>query len=293
MTDPIYGKSIAVGVSGSIACYKAIDLISKLVQAGAAVDVMMTKASLQFVTPNSFASITNRPVSTNLFDPNSEIGINHVAIAERSDIVIIAPATAQTMARLALGFSDDPLTSTVLATSSPVLICPAMDGNMYSNPATQENINKLAKRGYTIIGPEEGRLASGLLGKGRLVETSTILGHTRSIMGSDGDLKNKKIVISAGGTQEKIDPVRFITNRSSGKMGYALAETARNLGANVELISGPVSIHAPSELNITNIETAREMYDAVSQHLDVDYIIMCAAVSDYTPHQQSNIKIKP
>ena len=293
MTDPIYGKSIAVGVSGSIACYKAIDLISKLVQAGAAVDVMMTKASLQFVTPNSFASITNRPVSTNLFDPNSEIGINHVSIAERSDIVIIAPATAQTMARLALGFSDDPLTATVLATSSPVLICPAMDGNMYSNPATQENINKLAKRGYTIIGPEEGRLASGLFGKGRLVETSTILGHTRSIIGSDGDLKNKKIVISAGGTQEKIDPVRFITNRSSGKMGYAIAEAARNRGAETIIVAAPNMQITPVGTRVKNVISAEDMKNAiVDECIDADVIIMAAAVADWKPKFVSKSKFK-
>lgn len=293
MTDPIYGKSIAVGVSGSIACYKAIDLTSKLVQAGATVDVMMTKASLQFVTPNSFASITNRPVSTNLFDPNSEIGINHVAIAERSDIVIIAPATAQTMARLALGFSDDPLTATVLATSSPVLICPAMDGNMYSNQATQENINKLVDRGFVIIGPGEGRLASGLFGKGRLVKTSTILGNARYIMGSNGDLKNKKIVISAGGTQEKIDPVRFITNRSSGKMGYAVAEAARNRGAETVIVAAPNMQMTPVGTRVKHVISAEEMKNAiVHECIDADVIIMAAAVADWKPKSVSKSKFK-
>jgi len=293
MTDPIYGKSIAVGVSGSIACYKAIDLISKLVQAGAAVDVMMTKASLQFVTPNSFASITNRPVSTNLFDPNSEIGINHVSIAERSDIVIIAPATAQTMARLALGFSDDPLTATVLATSSPVLICPAMDGNMYESPATQANIATLKERGIHLAGPEVGHLASGQTGIGRLIEPQQIASHIRLILGRNGDLAGKKIVVSAGGTRESLDPVREITNRSSGKMGYAIAEAALDRGSSVVLVSTPTNLSSPVGATVVLVKDAADMYQAIiTESKDADGLVMAAAVADWQPVASSGQKAK-
>ena len=227
---PLEGRNVALGVSGSIACYKAVDLASKLVQLGAEVDVMMTPAAREFVVPLTFAAITHRPVAESLFDPRSELLIDHVAIAERADVVIVAPATAQTIAKLALGFADDSISATVLATAAPVIVCPAMDANMYDSPATQANVETLASRGVTIAGPAEGRLASGLIGKGRLLETADLLGYVRLVLGRSGDMAGRKVVVNAGGTQEEIDPVRFISNRSSGKMGYAIAEAAIDRG---------------------------------------------------------------
>ena len=207
---PLEGRSVALGVSGSIASYKAVDLASKLVQLGAEVDVMMTPAAREFVAPLTFAAITHRPVAESLFDPRSEMWIDHVAIADRANVVIVAPATAQTIAKLALGFADDPISATVLATAAPVIVCPAMDANMYDNPATLANVETLASRGVTIAGPAEGRLASGLMGKGRLLETAELLGYVRLVLGRTGDLAGRKVVVSAGGTQEDIDPVRFM-----------------------------------------------------------------------------------
>ena len=196
---PLEGRNVALGVSGSIACYKAVDLASKLVQLGAEVDVMMTPAAREFVAPLTFAAITHRPVAESLFDPRSELLIDHVAIAERADVVIIAPATAQTIAKLALGLADDPISATVLATAAPVIVCPAMDANMYDSPATQANVETLASRGVTIAGPAEGRLASGLMGKGRLLETAELLGYVRMVLGRTGDMAGRRVVVSAGG----------------------------------------------------------------------------------------------
>ena len=215
---PLEGRSVALGVSGSIASYKAVDLASKLVQLGAEVDVMMTSAAREFVAPLTFAAITHQPGRREPVRPAFGEWIDHVAIAERADVVIVAPATAQTIAKLALGFADDPLSATVLATAAPVIVCPAMDANMYDSPTTQGNVETLASRGVTIARPAEGRLASGLMGKGRLLETAELLGYVRLVLGRTGDLAGRKVVVSAGGTQEDIDPVRFISNRSSGKM---------------------------------------------------------------------------
>ena len=211
----------------------------------------------------------------------SEIGINHVSIAERSDIVIIAPATAQSMASLALGFSDDPLTATVLATSSPVLICPAMDGNMYESPATQANIATLKERGIHLAGPEVGHLASGQTGIGRLIEPQQIASHIRLILGRNGDLAGKKIVVSAGGTRESLDPVREITNRSSGKMGYAIAEAALDRGSSVVLVSTPTNLSSPVGATVVLVKDAADMYQAIiTESKDADGLVMAAAVAD-------------
>ena len=293
MPDPLDSKSVVLGVSGSIACHKAVDLASKLTQQGALVDVIMTKGAANFVTPLAFASITHRPVVTDLFDPQSEAGIDHVAIAELADVMVIAPATAHTIAKMAWGLADDALTTTVLATRAPVIVCPAMDGHMYENPATQENLQKLASRGVTVAGPAEGHLASGLRGIGRLLEPSEIMCYLRLVLGRNGDLSGRKIVVSAGGTQEPIDPVRFISNRSSGKMGYAIAEAARDRGATAVIVAAPNQLPAPVGIRVVNVTTALEMRDATSQEVDgADALIMAAAVADWRPVKAAGEKLK-
>ena len=229
MAGALANKHIVLGVTGSIACYKALDLASKLVQAGALVDTIMSYGATQFVTPLAFQSITHRAVVTDSFDSNSEYSVEHVALAQQADVIVVAPATVHCIAKLALGLADDPLTTTIIAAKCPLMVAPAMDGNMYDHPATQSNITTLKGRGVVIAGPGTGRLASGLSGIGRLVETTDLLGYISYTIGKNGDLAGKTVVVSAGGTVEPIDPVRVITNHSSGKMGYALAEAARDL----------------------------------------------------------------
>ena len=223
---PLKNKKIILGVTGSIASYKSIDLASKLTQLGAKVDTILTDSAQQFINPISFKSITHRQVVTNLFDTNSELAVNHVAMAEAADCIIVAPATANTIAKISHGISNDPLGTTILATAAPVIIAPAMDGKMFENPATQENLAILIQRGFFVCGPEFGRMASGLIGLGRLSATQDIIQVASMILGQNSDYSQKKIVITAGGTQEDLDPVRTITNRSSGKMGFAIAEAA-------------------------------------------------------------------
>ncbi len=291
--NPLEGRSVALGVSGSIACYKAVDLASKLVQLGARVDVMMTEAAMEFVAPLTFAAVTHRPVVESLFDPKSEISIDHVAIAERADAVVIAPATAQTIAKLALGLADDPIGATVLATAAPVIVCPAMDAHMYDNPATQMNVETLASRGFVIAGPAEGRLASGLMGKGRLIETAEMVGHLRLALGRRGSLAGRKVVVSAGGTKEDIDPVRFIGNRSTGKMGYAVAEAAIDLGAETVIVAAPNALQPPVGARVEAVRSALEMRDAVlAESSDADAVVMAAAVADWRPRERSASKLK-
>ena len=291
--NPLHSKRIALGVTGSIACFKAVDLASKLTQAGALVDVIMTRGAANFLTPLTFSSITHRPVVTDLFDPQSELSMDHVAIGALADLIIVAPATAHAMAKIALGLADDALTTTVLATQAPVIVAPAMDAHMFQNPATQENAEKLAARGCVIAGPAEGRLASGLVGQGRMLETSEILGHIRTVLGRNGDLANRKIVVSAGGTQEPVDPVRVISNRSSGKMGYAIAEAGRDRGANAVVVAAPTSLPDPVGVRVVHIGTALEMRDAVlGECEDADALIMAAAVADWRPVSASTQKVK-
>ena len=286
-------KHLVLGVTGSIACYKALDLASKLTQAGALVDVAMTYGATQFVTPLAFRSLTHRPVVTDLFDPQSELSVEHVALAERADLVVVAPATAHYIAKVALGLADDPLTTTLLATQAPVIIAPAMDGNMYENPVTQENLERLKARGITIVGPAEGHLASGMTGVGRLVETPELMGHIRALLGKRGDLAGNTVVVSAGGTQEPIDPARIITNRSSGKMGYALAEAARDRGARAILVTAPTSLPDPVAVEVVKVRAALEMRDQVREALEgAQALIMAAAVSDYRPKDASPQKLK-
>ena len=293
MPDPLHGKSVVLGVTGSIACYKAADLASKLVQHGAIVDVIMTASATRFVSPLTFRSITHRPVVTDLFDPDSGAALEHIATAERADVVVVAPATANTIARMAWGLADDALTATLLATRAPVIVCPAMDGHMYENAATQENVARLTSRDHTIAGPAEGRLASGLTGTGRLLETPEILGHVRQVLGRDGDLAGRKVVVSAGGTQEAIDPVRFIGNRSSGKMGYAIAEAARDRGASAVIVAAPNELPAPVGVRVVDVVSALEMRDAIASECeDADALIMAAAVADWRPTTAAGQKFK-
>ena len=287
------GKRVVLGVTGSIACYKALDLASKLVQAGALVDTIMSHGATRFVTPLAFRSLTHRAVVTDSFDPNSEYSVEHVALAHAADVLVIAPATVHCIAKLALGLADDALTTTAVAFDGPLVVAPAMDGNMFDHPATQENLAKLRERGAVIAGPGAGRLASGLMGQGRLLETPELLGHIAYALGRGGDLAGRTVVVSAGGTAEPIDPVRVITNHSSGKMGYALAEAARDRGAKVVLVSAARSLPAPPLVEVVPVSTAQQMCDAVLAHTpQADALIMAAAVADYRPVSAAGQKIK-
>ncbi len=286
-------KTIVLGVTGSIAIYKGADLASKLTQAGARVEVIMTESAMEFVTPLTFRSVTNRPVVTSMWEMASEFTIEHVGLADAADIVVIAPATANVIAKLANGIADDSLTCTVLATRAPVIIAPAMHSNMYQNSITQDNIAKLKARGFTFVEPGYGHLASGGTGQGRLADIEKIIGTIRQVLGRNGDLAGKRIVVTAGGTREAIDPVRYIGNRSSGKMGYAVAEAARDRGAKVTLITGPTALPDPVGIELVHIQTALQMKEAVTRAVaQADALIMAAAVADYMPRRQSAQKIK-
>ena len=293
MPGPLEGKHVVLGVTGSIACYKAIDLASKLTQAGALVDTVMSYGATQFVTPLAFRSITHRAVITDTYDANSQFSIEHVALAHQADVVVIAPATAHCIAKLAQGLADDPLTTTIIATTAHVMVAPAMDANMFDNPATQENVSTLKRRGVVFAGPAPGRLASGLMGMGRLLETPELLGYISYTLGKDADLKGRKIVVSAGGTMEPIDPVRVITNHSSGKMGYAIAEAARDRGADVVLVAASTALPDPALVNVVRVQTAQHMCDEVLRQVqNADALIMAAAVADYRPATEADQKIK-
>ena len=293
MAGALTDKHVVLGVTGSIACYKALDLASKLMQAGALVNTIMSYGATQFVTPLAFRSITHRAVVTDSFDPDSEYSVEHVALAQQADVIVVAPATVHCIAKLALGLADDPLTTTIVAAKCPLVVAPAMDGNMYDHPATQANLATLQKRGVVIAGPGTGRLASGLTGMGRLLETPELLGHISYAMGKNGDLAGKTVVVSAGGTMEPIDPVRVITNHSSGKMGYALAEAARDRGADVVLVTAPTSLPEPALMKVVQVRTAEQMWQAIQSHLKkADALIMAAAVADYRPTEAADQKIK-
>ena len=289
-------KRIVLAVSGSIAAYKAVDLASKLTQAGALVDVVMTEAAERFVTPLTFQSVTGRPVYTNLWQNESSgalpTHIAHVGLAEGAALLMVAPATANTLAKLAHGLADNLLSITALAVRCPIVVAPAMDGSMYQHPATQANVATLRQRGVTIIEPEMGRFASGLMGQGRLPETPTLMGHVRLALGRTAGLAGKYIVVTAGGTHEAIDPVRFITNRSSGKQGYALAQAALDAGASVTLISAS-DLPQPVGAEIITVSSAEQMQQAVLDHLvTADALLMAAAVADFRPQTRADQKIK-
>ena len=286
-------KRVTLGVTGSIAAYKAADLASKLAQAGAQVDVILSGAAEKFVTPLTFQSVTGRRAYVDNDLWGNEAHVLHVGLGHAADLLVIAPCTANTIAKLAHGQADNLLTVTALAMRSPLLIAPAMDGGMYDHPATQENIETLKKRGATFIGPAEGHLASGLSGVGRMLETAEILGHIRILLGQNGLLTGRKIIITAGGTQEPLDPVRVLTNRSSGKQGYALAQAALDMGAQVILITAPTSLTPPIGARIVNVETAKHMLEAVrAESTTSDALIMAAAVADFRPKNQAKDKIK-
>ncbi len=293
MIPVLQGKYVVLGVTGSIACYKAVDLASKLTQAGALVDVVMTEDACRFVTPLAFGSITHRPVTTSLFDPHSELSVEHVALADRADILVVAPATANTLAKMSLGLTDNALVATYAATAATVLVAPAMDGHMYENAAIQENLGRLKARGVCVVGPDSGYLASGKVGAGRMSAPEEILGHVRALLGRNGALAGRRVVVSAGGTREPLDPVRIITNRSTGKMGHALAEAARDMGASVTLVSASETLKAPSAIETVWVQTAIEMQEAIEAACrEADALIMAAAVSDYRAAASSPHKLK-
>lgn len=290
---PVLGKRIIVGVSGGIAAYKAVALVSLLVKTGAVVDVVMTDGAVRFVQPLTFQSLTHRHVYTSMYDWTAAGQIPHVELATSADLCVIAPATANVMARLAHGFATDLLSTLLLAWRGPLLVAPAMDAGMYDHPATQTNVDLLVKRGVTFIGPELGRMASGLEGLGRMTEPEAIAERVHALLVSAHDLAHLRIVVTAGGTQEPIDPVRYIGNRSSGKMGYAIASAARNRGAEVVLISGPSTLTPPAGITYVAVTTALDMQHAVHAHVDgAQAVIMSAAVADYRVEQQASQKIK-
>jgi len=286
-------KIVVLGITGSIAAYKAADLASRLVKAGYEVDVVMTKAAQEFINPLTLQAITHRPVVTEMFTLHSEMAVEHIALAERCAVLLIAPATANIIAKLAHGFADDMLSCTALATRAPIVIAPAMNNFMYENPITQENIASLSARGMLFVGPGEGRLACGTTGPGRLTELDEIMAAVEKVLYPRQDFLGQRIVVTAGGTEEPIDPVRFITNRSSGKMGYALARAAAERGAQVDLVSAPTNLAAPRGVNLVKVRTAQEMLAAVNLHsLHCDALIMAAAVADYTVKDPAKHKIK-
>jgi phosphopantothenoylcysteine decarboxylase/phosphopantothenate--cysteine ligase len=290
-------KRIVLGVCGSIAVYKAVDLASKLTQAGALVDVIMTAAAQRFVTPLTFQAVTGRGVYTDMWETGAggslPTHIAHVGLGEGADLLVIAPVTAQTLARMAGGFADDLLSVTTLAARCPVVVAPAMDGGMYEHAATQANLAALAARGVQVIDPEVGRFASGFVGRGRLPETPALMGQIRRALARSGSLAGRKVVVTAGGTREAIDPVRFVSNRSSGKQGYAVAQAALDAGADVVLISSAESLPVPVGAALIAVESAQQMLEAVLAHVsDADALIKAAAVADFRPDQVAAQKIK-
>jgi phosphopantothenoylcysteine decarboxylase/phosphopantothenate--cysteine ligase len=286
-------RNIVLGVTGSIAAYKAADLASRLTQAGLSVHTVMTENATKLVAPATFRALTGRPVAAGMFDLSNPFSIEHVSLAEIADALVIAPATANVIAKLAQGIADDLLTCTALATRAPLLIAPAMHTAMWENPATQANVETLRGRGITFAGPAVGRLASGGHGAGRMASVDDILDEIGALLGRHGSLEGRRVVVTAGGTREAIDPVRFLGNRSSGKMGYAVAAAARDRGACVTLISAPVTIHRPAGVRMIDVTTADEMLAAVRQALPgSDVLIMAAAVADFAPATPSSKKAK-
>ena len=287
------GKTVLLGVTGGIAAYKAAALASLLIKQHAAVEVVMTKNATQFVTPLTFEQLTGRRTMVDTFDRNFSHQVEHISLAQRTDLVIIAPATANVCAKLAHGLADDMLTTTVLACRCPKLIAPAMNTNMYENPVTQDNLSLLEKYGWEVITPASGRLACGAVGPGKLPEPVDLLQHILRNLALPHDLSGKRVLVSAGPTQEAIDPVRYLTNHSTGKMGYALARMAMLRGADVTLVSGPTAIDPPPFLRTIPVVSAQDMYDAISKNApQADFIFMAAAVADYTPTECADNKIK-
>ncbi len=291
--SPIEGAHILLGVSGGIAAYKAADIASKLVQLGAHVTVALTENGSRFVGVATFEAITQQPVHTSVFAPWTQDWHGHISLGQRSDAIVVAPATAGVIARLANGMAEDMLGASVLASRCPLLIAPAMEESMYQHLATQQNIDTLRSRGGVVVGPESGRLASGDLGFGRMSEPATIVGAVRATLGLNGVLAGRKLVITAGGTREPIDPIRYIGNRSSGLMGYSIAQAAIDSGADVTLICGTTAPSAPYGAFVMNVETVADMKAAVDEAVtNADVLIMTAAVSDFRPANAFTSKIK-
>lgn len=289
----LLNRHIIVGICGGIASYKAVELVSRLQQAGAVVDVIMSERAEEFIRPLTFSTMSHRPVYSDLWEPSGRAAETHIALAEDAELLAVVPATANTIAKLAHGLADNMLTAVALATKAPLLLAPAMHQHMYTHSATQANLALLRERGAIIVEPEVGRLASGEVGIGRLPDTHVLLGAMQVALGRTGDLAGRRVVVTAGGTQEPIDPVRFVGNRSSGKMGYALATEARDRGAHVVLIAGPVALEEPYGVEVVRVETAMQMRDAVSKAVaNADVLVMSAAVADFRPAVAVPQKIK-
>lgn len=287
------GKTVLLGVSGGIAAYKAAALASALVKQHAAVEVVMTKNATEFITPLTFEQLTGRRVMVDTFDRNFSHQVEHIALAERTDLVIVAPATANVCAKFAHGLADDMLTTTVLACRCPKLIAPAMNTNMFENPVTQDNLKLLEHYGWEIIPPASGRLACGAVGKGKLPEPEVLLDYVMRFLAMPHDLEGKKVLVTAGPTQEALDPVRYLTNHSSGKMGCAIAKMAMLRGADVTLVCGPLSVAPPAFVTTVDVVSAQDMFDAVTALAPKsDLIFKAAAVADYTPAEYNDQKMK-
>jgi len=287
------GKRIVLGVTGGIAAYKSPDLVRRLVDQGAEVQVVMTAGARQFVTPMTFQAVSGRPVRSDLWDPAAEAAMGHIELARWADLILIAPATADFMAHLAHGLADDLLTTVCLASAAPVAVAPAMNRQMWANDATQANVALLRSRGVHVLGPDSGSQACGETGEGRMVEPLALAAAAMALFPVQGPLSGKRVLLTAGPTRECIDPVRFITNRSSGKMGYAVAQAARELGAEVVLVSGPVNLCTPPGIRRVDVETAAQMHAAVQAEVaTADIFIATAAVADYRPANPAGLKIK-
>jgi phosphopantothenoylcysteine decarboxylase/phosphopantothenate--cysteine ligase len=289
---------ITLGVTGGVAAYKAAELVRGLQQEGLSIEVVMTRAACEFITPLTFASLTGKKVITGLFaesggEANLESAIEHIAVAQRTDLLLVAPATADILAKFSRGISDDFLSTLYLATTAPVVVAPAMNVNMWDHPATQENLERLRSRGVHVVNPDEGYLACGMTGAGRLAGQDAIISAVREVLQLRHDLEGQTILLTAGPTQEDLDPVRFLTNRSSGRMGYAVAEAAAQRGAKVILISGPTALETPAGVKRVNVRTAVEMLHAVEEHfVQATTAVFAAAVADYRPADLSSQKIK-
>ena len=293
MNEILRGKYVVLAVSGSIAVYKVIELARRMTQAGATVQVIMTPGATQFVQPLTFQALTYRPVEVEMFGTFDDRATGHVAMGQQADVVVVAPATAHTIARLANGFADDLIGTTVLASHAPLVIAPAMETHMWANPATQTNVEALRDRGAIIVEPESGELASGLVGQGRLASVEAIGAAIEEALSTSTALAGRRVIVTAGPTLEPIDPVRVVTNRSSGKMGYAVAAAAQWAGAEVTLVSGPTALRAPAGVTTVAIETAQELTDAVLATLPgADAVIMAAAIADYRPARPADQKLK-
>ena len=291
--ERVRGRFVVLAVTGSIAVYKMIELARRLTQAGATVQVVMTRSATEFVTPLTFQAITYRPVEVEMFAMQDERAAGHVAMGREADVVVVAPATAHVLARLAHGFSDDLIATTVLATDAPVIVAPAMETHMWQNAATQANVSALRARGVRVVEPESGPLASGEAGPGRLAALERIASAIDDALATSGALAGRHVVVTAGPTVEAIDPVRFVSNRSSGKMGYAIAAAARDAGAEVTLVTGPTAIAPPAGVRTFRVESAEELRDAVLAALPrADAVVMAAAVADYRPIERVDRKLK-